>query len=203
MTCGCVRPDPPVPQASAATSNDSPSAAVCTHRLPVQLVRLVPPLATGNVPVTPVVKGNPVAFVNVPDAGVPSAPPPNNSTPLPLSSVMADRKFAEEGVARNVATPVPRPDTPVAMGRPVALVSVPLAGVPKAGFTIVQFVTVRPDFSVNVMTLVVLVSVRSEPVEVKLGSTTALPFTETESPPAAPGQACQVPVPGAVLRIQS
>lgn len=35
----------------------------------------VPPFATGSVPVTPVVKGSPVAFVNVPDAGVPRAPP--------------------------------------------------------------------------------------------------------------------------------
>ena len=31
----------------------------------------VPPLATGNVPVTPVDKGNPDALVNIPDAGVP------------------------------------------------------------------------------------------------------------------------------------
>jgi len=31
----------------------------------------VPPLAMGNVPVTPVVRGNPVAFVSVADAGVP------------------------------------------------------------------------------------------------------------------------------------
>jgi len=34
-------------------------------------VRLVPPLATGNVPVTPVVKGNPVALVKVTLVGVP------------------------------------------------------------------------------------------------------------------------------------
>jgi hypothetical protein len=33
----------------------------------------VPPLATGSVPVTPVVSGSPVAFVSVADAGVPSA----------------------------------------------------------------------------------------------------------------------------------
>jgi hypothetical protein len=32
----------------------------------------VPPLATGNVPVTPVVKGRPVALVNVALVGVPS-----------------------------------------------------------------------------------------------------------------------------------
>jgi len=39
--------------------------------LAVRVVRLVPPLATGRVPVTPVVKGRPVAFVRVADVGVP------------------------------------------------------------------------------------------------------------------------------------
>ena len=35
-------------------------------------VRLVPPLAVGSVPVTPVVSGKPVAFVSVPLEGVPN-----------------------------------------------------------------------------------------------------------------------------------
>ena len=35
----------------------------------------VPPLATGNKPVTPVVSGKPVALVKVPLDGVPRAPP--------------------------------------------------------------------------------------------------------------------------------
>ncbi len=35
------------------------------------VVKPVPPLATGKVPVTPVLKGNPVALVKVPEAGVP------------------------------------------------------------------------------------------------------------------------------------
>ena len=35
----------------------------------------VPPLATGKVPVTPVVKGRPVKLVAVPEDGVPKAPP--------------------------------------------------------------------------------------------------------------------------------
>jgi len=39
---------------------------------PVEVVTPVPPLATGNVPVTPLDKGNPVALVNTPLAGVPS-----------------------------------------------------------------------------------------------------------------------------------
>ena len=41
--------------------------------LAVRVVRLVPPLATGSVPVTPVVNDKPVTLVITPDAGVPSA----------------------------------------------------------------------------------------------------------------------------------
>jgi hypothetical protein len=40
---------------------------------PVVVVDPVPPLATGKVPVTPVVKGSPVQEVKVPEAGVPKA----------------------------------------------------------------------------------------------------------------------------------
>ena len=39
---------------------------------PVLVVTPVPPLATGSVPVMPVVKGNPVTLVATNDAGVPS-----------------------------------------------------------------------------------------------------------------------------------
>lgn len=55
--------------------------------------------------------------------------------PVPVSSVTALARLADDGVARNVATPVPRPETPVLIGKPVALVSVALAGVPSAGVT--------------------------------------------------------------------
>ena len=48
-----------------------------------------------------------------------------NATVLdPLSSVRADARLALEGVAKNVATPVPKPLTPVLIGKPVALVNV-------------------------------------------------------------------------------
>jgi len=43
--------------------------------LAVSVVAPVPPLATGSVPVTPVESGSPVALVNVPEEGVPRAPP--------------------------------------------------------------------------------------------------------------------------------
>jgi hypothetical protein len=57
----------------------------------------------------------------------------NTFAPVPVSSVNADARFALLGVAKKVATPAPRPETPVDIGRPVALVNVPDAGVPKAG----------------------------------------------------------------------
>ena len=59
-----------------------------------------------------------------------------NATVLdPLSSVRADARLALEGVAKNVATPVPNPEIPVDTGNPVTLVITPEAGVPRAGVT--------------------------------------------------------------------
>ena len=57
------------------------------------------------------------------------------ASPVPVSSVNAAAKFADDGVARKVATFVPRPETPVETGRPVHDVSVPLEGVPRTGVT--------------------------------------------------------------------
>lgn len=98
----------------------------------------VPPLATGRIPVTPVVNGSPVAFVNVPEAGVPRigvtsvGDVAKTRLPEPVSSVIAVARLALDGVARNVATPVPRPETPVEIGKPVVFVNVPELGVPSA-----------------------------------------------------------------------
>jgi hypothetical protein len=106
---------------------------------PVDVVTPVPPLATGRVPVTPVVKGKPVTLVITPEAGVPRAGVTSvgllakTLAPVPVSSVNIAAKFALDGVAKNVAAPVARPDTPVEIGRPVAFVKVPEAGVPKVG----------------------------------------------------------------------
>ena len=97
----------------------------------------VPPLATGRVPVTPVVRGRPVAFVSTPEAGVPSAgvtnvgevsvgDVPNTSEPEPVSSVTAAARLAEVGVPRKVAIPAPNeviPVPPEATGRAEASVS--------------------------------------------------------------------------------
>jgi hypothetical protein len=103
-------------------------------------------LAVGSVPVTPVVKGKPVRFVATPDVGVPNKGVTNvgevakTLAPVPVSSVKAAARFALDGVARKVATPVPRPDTPVEIGRPVAFVKVALVGVPRMGVTRVGLV---------------------------------------------------------------
>lgn len=64
----------------------------------------VPPFATGKVPVTPVVRGRPV-----PLAKVIVGPVPNTNAPVPVSFVTALAKFALDGVARKVRTPVPAP----------------------------------------------------------------------------------------------
>jgi hypothetical protein len=99
----------------------------------------VPPLATGSVPVTPVVRGSPVALVRVAAEGVPRSGVvraglvANTAAPLPVSSVKAAAKLAEDGVPKKVATPAPRPLTPVEIGNPVALVRVPALGVPMSG----------------------------------------------------------------------
>jgi hypothetical protein len=60
--------------------------------------------------------------------------------PEPVSSVTAVARLALDGVARKVATPVPRPDTPVDTGSPVALVRVTEVGVPRTGVTRVGLV---------------------------------------------------------------
>jgi len=110
-------------------------------------------LAVGKVPVTPVVNGKPVKLVATPDVGVPNKGVTNvgevakTAEPVPVSSVKAAARFALDGVARKVATPVPRPDTPVEIGRPVAFVKVALVGVPRTGVTKVGEVanTKAPD----------------------------------------------------------
>lgn len=115
---------------------------------PVEAVTPVPPRATERVPVVPATIGSPVALVNVADDGVPSAGVTsvglvaNTKEPEPVSSVTAAARFADDGVARNVATLVPSPEMPVATGRPVTLVITPLAGVPKAGVVSVGLVSV-------------------------------------------------------------
>lgn len=66
----------------------------------------------------------------------------NTIDPVPVSPVTALAKLAELGVARNIATSAPRPETPVLIGSPVALVRTPEIGVPRAGATKVLLLSV-------------------------------------------------------------
>jgi hypothetical protein len=59
--------------------------------------------------------------------------PANTLAPVPVSSVNAEARLALEGVARKVATPLPKPLIPDVTGNPVAFVRVPEAGVPSTG----------------------------------------------------------------------
>ena len=65
---------------------------------------------------------------------------PKTSDPDPVSLVTAAARLALDGVARNAAIPVARPETPLAIGRPVQFVSVPDVGVPRTGATSVSVV---------------------------------------------------------------
>ena len=95
----------------------------------------------------------PVMFVPTSAEGVPRAgvtkvgEVANTNAPEPVSSVTAAARLAEDGVAKNVATPEARPLTPVEIGKPVAFVNVALEGVPRAGVTRVGLVanTAKPE----------------------------------------------------------
>jgi hypothetical protein len=90
-------------------------------------------------PETPDEIGRPVQLVRVPEVGVPSngvvrvGDVANTKSPLPVSSVTAVAKLAEDGVAKNVATLAANPETPDEIGSPVQLVRVPEVGVPSNG----------------------------------------------------------------------
>ena len=105
---------------------------------PVLVVTPVPPLATGSVPVTPVVTGKPVQFVSTPADGVPMFGVVNAG--------LVDRTLFPEPV--EVVTPVPPlatgrvPVTPVVIGNPVQLVKTPADGVPMLGVVNIGVVNV-------------------------------------------------------------
>jgi hypothetical protein len=87
----------------------------------------------------------------VPDVGVPRIGVTkvglvaNTFAPVPVSSVNAAARFALDGVAKNVATFAAKPETPVAIGKPVQLVNVPEVGVPKIGVTNTILVDVQAE----------------------------------------------------------
>ena len=82
-------------------------------------------------PAIPVDTGRPVAEVSTAYEGVPilgvtkTGLVPNTNAPEPVSSEIKTARLALVGLAaKNVATPEPRPLTPVLIGKPVALVNV-------------------------------------------------------------------------------
>ena len=140
-----------LPEVLGATPVTAEVPAPTNTEAEVSVVAPVPPLVTGSVPVTPVVNGSPVALVSTPAEGVPMSGVvstglvANTNKPEPVSSVTAAARFALDGVAKNVDTPAPSdavpvpplavgnvPVTPVVSGSPVALVSTPAEGVPRA-----------------------------------------------------------------------
>jgi hypothetical protein len=103
---------------------NAPAAGVVAPTVPLMLIEAVP-----------------VRLVTTPLEGVPRAgvtkvgEVAKTNDPVPVSSVTAEIRFALDGVARKVATPVPKPLTPVEIGKPVAFVKVTELGVPRAGVT--------------------------------------------------------------------
>lgn len=51
----------------------------------------------------------------------------NTTDPVPVSSVIAAARFAEDGVPRNVATPAPKPEMPDSGAAVAVIVPVPVA----------------------------------------------------------------------------
>ena len=88
----------------------------------------------------------PVAFVATKNVGVPKSGATktgalaNTKAPVPVSSVTAVRKLVDEGVAKNVAMPAPKPETPEAIGKPVALIRSAWPTTPKVGLDITGLV---------------------------------------------------------------
>jgi hypothetical protein len=113
------------------------------------------PVKLAFVVTVPAVKPDavPVIFVPTNADGVPKAGVTkvgllaNTKAPDPVSSETAEARLADDGVAKNVATPAPKPLTPVEIGKPVALVNVADVGVPKTGVTSVGLVdnTLLPE----------------------------------------------------------
>lgn len=139
-------PDVGVPNKGVVRVGDVPNT---NDPVPVSSVKAVIKLALEGVakkvatlaanPVTPVEIGNPVQLVRVPLVGVPKIGVTKvgvlakTAEPVPVSSVRVAAKLALEGVAKNVATPVPSPEIPVDTGNPIQFVRVPLVGIPRMG----------------------------------------------------------------------
>ena len=134
---------PPPPVVHAPPASVTPLAPHCKQwptvgmtelmsGKPLALLTAIPKAVAAPVPRpdTPVLIGRPVPFVKVADVGVPRIGVTNvglveaEIAPVPLRAE-----------PKAVAMFAPSPLMPVDTGSPVALVSVPLAGIPRAGVT--------------------------------------------------------------------
>ena len=143
--------------------------ATCTTGIfaPAKVLAPVPPLAIGNVPVTPVVRGNPVTLVITPDAGVPNAGAVKvglvrvlfvrvSVVALPTSvSVAAGRVMVvvpATAVACNVVVPEVDPEMSIALGFRVTVVAIFfLYGVPFAIILVAEVITPVEDIEAIVV----------------------------------------------------
>ena len=125
-----LRVTPVVRLVNCVTAPPAPVA----YPTPAVPVEAITPVAVRLVPVAAPITG-------VTNVGVFA----NTAAPVPVSSVRAAAKFALDGVAKNVATSVAKPDTPVAIGKPVQLVNVPEVGMPRIGVTNTMLVDVQAE----------------------------------------------------------
>ena len=145
-------------------------------------------------PLMPVDTGNPVQLESVPEDGVPRAPLANSSAPDPLSSVIAVRRLALDGVARNVAIPVAKPLIPVETGNPVALDSVAEDGVPSAPLNTTG-APAEPTFTASAVAM----PVPSPEMPVDTGSPVQLDSVPAAGVPSAPPVKYREPEPASSL----
>ena len=134
---------------------------------PASVAEPVPPLPTGNVPVTPVVRGNPVTLVITPDAGVPNAGVVKvglvrvlfvrvSVVALPTRvSVAAGSVMVvvpATAVACNVVVPEVEPERSIALGFRVTVVAIFfLYGVPFATIFVAEVITPVEDIDAIVV----------------------------------------------------
>ncbi len=114
-TVGTAPAPPPITgkfAVSAAELARTPDEVYARTPPDVPDAKFVPPLATGKIPVTPVVSGNPVTFVMTPLTGVPSA----GATRVLFDSVsVVERATRVSVVEGNVNVP---PEVVIALGPP-------------------------------------------------------------------------------------
>jgi hypothetical protein len=131
---------PPDPQADPVPDN-TPEVLTCKHCvLPVTKLKVTPVVKLGEVP--------------------------NTSAPVPVSPVTADAKLALDGVAKNVAIPVPNPEIPASGAAVAVIVPEPVAPreepVPTSIAAVVLVLAVSPENGAAVAVIVPLPVVPNE-----------------------------------------